>query len=100
MDEYYLNRTLSDEELFFEDMQDYFESILLQGHEEDCEMEKPIEKDFSRDNIAMEGLGDDGFLDPAEMYGRQKELARLRQKKFYDAHKDKLLQKNEPNGAN
>jgi hypothetical protein len=27
------------------------------------------------------------------MYGHQKELARLRQKKFYDAHKAKLLQK-------
>ena len=35
--------------------------------------------------------GDDGMRDPAEMYEHQKDLARLRQKKFYDAHKEKLL---------
>ena len=78
----YEQRTRSNECLFFEDMHDYFESILLQGHEEDCEMQKPVAKDFSRRVIAeMEGEGDDGFVNPAEMYARQKELARLRQKK-------------------
>ena len=35
--------------------------------------------------------GDDGMRDPADMYEHQKDLARLRQKKFYDAHKEKLL---------
>lgn len=40
----------------------------------------------------MEGdSDDDGFRDPADMYEHQKDLARLRQKKFYDAHKEKLL---------
>ena len=36
---------------------------------------------------------DDGLLDPADMYEHQLVLARLRQRKFYDAHKAKLLQK-------
>ena len=95
----YEQRSRSKEFLLYEVMEDYFESILLQGHEEDCEMQKPIAKDFSRHVIAeMEGLGDDGFLDGAEKYERQKELARLRQQKFYNSHKTNYYIPNAPSG--
>ena len=83
-------------------MEEYFYKILCQCKEEDLEADQPIAinayKESSRHAIEqnMEGDGDDdGFRDPADMYGHQKELARLRQKKFYDAHKAKLLQKKE-----
>jgi hypothetical protein len=37
--------------------------------------------------------GEPQILDAAEMYEHQKELARIRQKRFYDAKKDDILKK-------
>ena len=91
---------MSEEVSLYDEIEAYFYNILCQWEEEDHEKDQPIDKglykEISRHAIEqnMEGDGDDdGFRDPADMYGHQKELARLRQKKFYDAHKAKLLQK-------
>jgi hypothetical protein len=88
-----------DEDLYYDEIE-FIDNTLYQFWEDDVEADKPIVKDaykeISRDGIKpkMESEDDDdGFRDPADMYGHQKELARLRQKKFYDAHKAKLLQK-------
>jgi len=92
---YYFDQHLSEEDSLYDEMEEYFYNILCQCKEEDLEADQPIAidayKEISRHAIEqnMEGDGDD----PADMYGHQKELARLRQKKFYDAHKAKLLQK-------
>ena len=94
---YYAGRWYTESD--HDDWERYFDNIFHQFYDDEEEETKPIDMDaykISRDNITnrMEEIGgDDGFRDPADMYGHQKELARLRQKKFYDAHKAKLLQK-------
>ena len=88
-----------DEDLYYDEIE-FIDNTLYQFWEDDVEADKPVVKDaykeISRDGIKpdMESEDDDNeVLDPADMYEHQLVLARLRQRKFYDSHKAKLLQK-------
>ncbi len=82
---YYSNQWFTEEDPEYDEWEYLFDNIFHQFYDDDQEVDKPIEKDaykeISRHAIEqnMEGDGEDyGFRDPADMYGHQKELARLR----------------------